>query len=155
MQSQRSWDTKPELALRSELHRLGLRYFVHRRPLPQLRREADVVFPQSKVAVFVNSCFWHGCAEHASWPRVNAEWWREKIEQNRTRDADTDRRLLEAGWLPLRIWEHDDPASAAKLVHEAVLGRRPKGRAPRAARDLEAAGLQIPFVGPARKTRDV
>ena len=55
-------DTAPELALRRVLHRRGLRYRVHRRPLPDLARQADIVFPGAKVAVFVDGCFWHGLA---------------------------------------------------------------------------------------------
>jgi len=120
MQATPRRDTKPELALRSELHRRGLRYFIHRRPLPELRREADVVFPRARVAVFLDSCFWHGCPEHASWPRSNAEWWREKIERNRRRDADTDERLRAAGWEPVRVWEHEDAAAAAERVKRIV-----------------------------------
>jgi DNA mismatch endonuclease, patch repair protein len=125
MQAQRSWDTKPELALRSELHRRGLRYRVHRRPLPELRREADVVFARARVAVFLDSCFWHGCPEHASWPKANARWWREKIERNRQRDRDTDSQLRAAGWLPVRVWEHEDPAEAAARVAAGVSARAP------------------------------
>ena len=64
MRRQRSRDTAPELELRSELHRRGLRYRVHRRPVPTLRRTADVVFGPSRVAVFVDGCFWHGCPVH-------------------------------------------------------------------------------------------
>lgn len=124
MQAQPSWDTKPELALRSALHRLGLRYFVHRRPLPGLRRQADVVFPTAKVAVFLDSCWWHGCPEHVTWPRANAEWWRAKIERNRERDADTNARLAEAGWLPIRVWEHERPAAAADRIQRHVVRRR-------------------------------
>lgn len=123
MLAQPSWDTKPELALRSALHRLGLRYFVHRRPLPGLRREADVVFPGVRVAVFLDSCFWHGCPEHVSWPRANAGWWREKIETTRHRDRETDARLAEAGWTVIRVWEHEDPVLAAERVAQAVHGR--------------------------------
>jgi DNA mismatch endonuclease (patch repair protein) len=123
MQAQRSWDTKPELALRAAVHRLGLRYFVHRRPLRELRREADLIFPKARVAVFLDSCFWHGCPEHASWPKANAEWWREKIERNRGRDRDTDARLRDAGWLPIRVWEHDDPDEAAVRIAQVVRGR--------------------------------
>lgn len=89
MARQRARDTSTELALRRELHRLGLRYRVHRQPLPEVRREADVVFGPSRVAVFVDGCFWHGCPDHATLPRSNAEFWRTKIEGNRTRDADT------------------------------------------------------------------
>lgn len=123
MQAQRSWDTKPELALRRELHRRGLRYFVHRRPLPGLRREADVVFPRAQVAVFLDSCYWHGCPDHASWPKAHADWWRAKIERTRARDRDTDERLREAGWVALRVWEHESPVDAAARV-ATVLAER-------------------------------
>ncbi len=124
MQAQPSRNTKPELALRSALHRLGLRYFVHRRPLVSLRREADVIFPRARVAVFLDSCFWHGCPDHGTWPKANAEWWRAKIERNTQRDADTDARLRDAGWLPIRIWEHERPQAAAERIAEAVRERR-------------------------------
>src|SRR5437764_2324869 len=80
MQLQASRDTAPERKLRSALHRSGLRFRVHVRPLPGVRREADIVFPKARVAVFVDGCFWHGCPDHAPWPKANAAWWREKIE---------------------------------------------------------------------------
>lgn len=114
-------DTAPELALRRELHRRGLRYFVHRRPLPELRRTADIVFPRAKVAVFVDGCFWHGCPEHGRRVhRKNGWYWPEKIEGNRRRDADTDHRLIEAGWTPLRIWEHQGATEGARLTEHAL-----------------------------------
>ncbi len=116
-------DTAPERALRSELHRLGLRFRLHRR-LAGLRREADVVFGPARVAVFVDGCFWHGCPQHATWPKANAEFWRTKIERNRSRDADTDARLAHAGWEVVRIWEHEDPVEAARLIAARVRARR-------------------------------
>ncbi|MDQ5821648.1 MAG: very short patch repair endonuclease [Actinomycetota bacterium] len=121
MQATPRQDTKPELALRRELHRLGLRYYVHRRPLPELRREADIVFPRAKIAVFVDSCFWHGCPEHVTWPAANADWWREKIERTRRRDADTNDRLARVGWDAVRVWEHEDTALAARRIHKQVI----------------------------------
>src|SRR5262249_31998252 len=98
MQSVRQRDTAPELAARSPLHRRGLRFYGDRAPLPSLRRRADIVFPRRRVAVYIDGCFWHGCPEHGTWPKTNAEWWRTKIETNRARDRDTDRQLKEAGW---------------------------------------------------------
>jgi DNA mismatch endonuclease, patch repair protein len=110
-------NTGPELALRRELHRLGLRYFVHRRPLPELRREADSLFPRAKVAVFVDGCFWHGCPEHGRRKhRTNAWYWPEKIERNRERDRDTDQKLQASGWTPIRVWAHEDPSQIAQLM---------------------------------------
>lgn len=114
-------DTAPELALRRELHRLGLRYYVHRRPIPDLRREADIVFPRAKVAVFVDGCFWHGCPEHGQKRfQVNGWYWPEKIVRNQARDRDTDDCLRHADWTPLRIWEHEDPNEAACLVSKLI-----------------------------------
>lgn len=124
MSGQARKDTTPELALRSALHRRGLRFRVHRRPLPGLRREADLVFPQARVAVFVDGCFWHGCPAHASWPKSNAEWWRIKLNGNRARDAETDARLAEGGWLSVRVWEHEPTGEAADRIARAVTRRR-------------------------------
>jgi DNA mismatch endonuclease (patch repair protein) len=125
MSAQRSQDTGPELALRRALHRRGLRYRVHVQPLPELRREADVVFRSAKVAVFVDGCFWHGCPAHGRRQHSTNGWyWPEKIERNRQRDADTDRRLVEAGWTTVRVWEHDDVAAAAERI-EGMTRSRP------------------------------
>ncbi len=117
-------DTAPEMALRSILHRMGMRYRVDKSPLKGIRRRADLVFGPPKVAVFVDGCFWHGCPIHGTWPKKNAEFWRSKIETNKRRDADTDRLLEEAGWSPIRIWEHEDPTAAAERVAAAVRARR-------------------------------
>lgn len=109
-------DTKPEMALRSALHKMGLRYRVDYPPIPGMRQRADIVFTKAKVAVFVDGCFWHGCPIHGTWPKANAEWWRVKIEANMQRDAKTNERLREAGWTVIRIWEHEDPDSASLEV---------------------------------------
>lgn len=124
MSRQRRRDTGVEVALRRLLHAEGLRFRIHRRPLPGIRREADVVFGPARVAVFVDGCFWHGCPEHATWPKNNAEFWRSKIEGNRARDRDTDARLARAGWLAIRVWEHEDPATAAAEICTTVQRRR-------------------------------
>ncbi|ANZ38063.1 very short patch repair endonuclease [Lentzea guizhouensis] len=124
MSKQKSRDTQIEVELRRALFAAGLRYRVHRRPVKGVRREADIVFISAKVAVFVDGCFWHGCPEHATWPKNNAEFWRTKIETNRRRDLDTDEKLADAGWLAVRVWEHESAADAAARVHEVVLSRR-------------------------------
>ena len=112
----RQTGTDAELALRRELYRRGLRYRVDFEVLRKPRRVADIVFPRQRLAVFVDGCFWHGCPEHATWPKQNAAFWRRKIEANRLRDADTNSRLLEAGWTVLRFWEHQAPSQAAEVV---------------------------------------
>lgn len=120
MRGQGQRDTGPELALRSRLHRRGLRFRVAERPVPGLRRTADVVFRTERVAVFVDGCFWHGCPEHARATKSHTKWWADKIAANRDRDADTTDRLTAAGWTVLRVWEHEDPADAAVRVENVV-----------------------------------
>jgi len=123
MSRQRSRDTDPERVLRSLLHRMGLRFRVHRRPVAGVRREADLVFATARVAVFVDGCFWHRCPEHATFPKNNGPWWEAKLAANAARDADTDRRLAEAGWHVVRVWEHEEAAGAAARVAKVVRAR--------------------------------
>ncbi|MBE1465143.1 DNA mismatch endonuclease (patch repair protein) [Kibdelosporangium phytohabitans] len=124
MSKQKSRNTQVEVELRKALFAAGLRYRIHVRPIPGVRREADIVFRSARVAVFVDGCFWHGCPQHATWPKNNAAFWRTKIETNRRRDTDTDARLDEAGWLSVRVWEHEPVRAAAERVREIVQVRR-------------------------------
>lgn len=124
MQSNKRRDTKPELALRKAVHALGLRYRVDAKPLAELRRRADMVFTGTKVAVFLDGCFWHGCPEHHTVAKANAAFWADKVSGNRQRDRDTDARLTAAGWTVVRVWEHEDPAEAAQRVAGVVRARR-------------------------------
>jgi DNA mismatch endonuclease (patch repair protein) len=124
MLANRRRDTGPELALRRALHASGLRYRVDSRPIAGLPRRADIVFGPSRVAVFVHGCFWHGCEEHYVSPRANAPFWAAKVEGNRRRDAETEGLLRAAGWLPVVVWEHEDPDRAAKRVSNIVARRK-------------------------------
>jgi DNA mismatch endonuclease (patch repair protein) len=125
MAETRQRDTPAELALRSRLHRLGLRYRLNVR-LKGLasRARPDVVFPSEKVVVYVDGCFWHSCPEHATVPKSNAEWWIDKLKANRRRDSRHTAELKACGWEVLRFWEHEDPAVAALIVQQTVLSRR-------------------------------
>lgn len=120
--------TGPELALRRELHRRGLRYRVQQRIEGLPRRKVDIVFSRARLIVLVDGCFWHGCEQHRSTPRTNTDWWAWKIQRTQERDADTNRRLAKLGWSVLRVWEHELPVGAADRVQEqlcALLGVRP------------------------------
>lgn len=128
MRGNRSRDTRPEMALRSALHALGYRFRVDAAPLPDLRRRADVVFGRKRVAVFVDGCYWHGCPEHFRPPATNHEYWNGKIARNRARDADTDERLRQAGWSPVRVWEHETLEAAVERVVEVLRDAGPAGR---------------------------
>jgi DNA mismatch endonuclease (patch repair protein) len=123
MKRQGRRDTKPELALRSALHRRGLRYRVDVAVLPGLRRRADIVFSKARVCCFVDGCFWHSCPRHSTAPKANAEWWSAKFEANRLRDRDTDQRLAAAGWRVIRVWEHEPTSTAASRVEQVVRRR--------------------------------
>ncbi len=113
-------DTTPELALRRLLHARGMRYRVNL-PVPGLlRRTIDVAFTRSKIAVFVDGCYWHGCPDHGRLPNSNREWWTEKLSRNRTRDLQTAQHLKGLGWEVMRFWEHQDPKELADMVDRAV-----------------------------------
>jgi DNA mismatch endonuclease (patch repair protein) len=123
MQLQRERDTAPELALRRELHRSGLRYRLDQLIVPGTRRRVDIVFAKARVAVFVDGCFWHGCPTHGRRTHeINGWYWPRKIAGNRQRDADTDARLRAAGWTVVRVWEHEEPVRAADLIFQQVRG---------------------------------
>jgi DNA mismatch endonuclease (patch repair protein) len=125
MTSQKRRDTAPELALRRALHAAGLRFRVDLAPVPGLRRRADIVFGPARVAVYVDGCFWHSCPQHGTAPRANADWWSQKLQKNRERDGDTDRRLMAENWLPIRVWEHEETTLASQRIQEKVRSRRP------------------------------
>ena len=124
----RARDTKPELLLRRELHKLGLRYRIDVR---ELAGRPDVVFPPARIAVFCDGDFWHG----RDWPRLreqlasraNAGYWTSKIEYNRRRDEEVSGRLRAECWTVLRFWESEirrDPAGCAVRVKSLVDSRR-------------------------------
>lgn len=121
MKAQRRRDTAPELALRRELWRRGLRYRVDHKVVGT-RRRVDVVFTRARVAVFIDGCFWHRCPIHSTLPKANAAWWLAKLDANVERDRRTDRDLEMAGWVVVRVWEHEDPVVAADRI-ESVVGR--------------------------------
>lgn len=122
MQGNKKRDTQPELAVRRAVHSRGLRYRVAAKPLQARRWTADLVFRRAKVAVFVDGCYWHGCPAHYTPPRTNSGYWGPKIAGNQQRDSEVNSELTGAGWRVVRIWEHEDPETAADKVEVAVRG---------------------------------
>ncbi|MFE7568104.1 very short patch repair endonuclease [Streptomyces sp. NPDC057539] len=131
MQAIRSRDTAPERLIRRLVHAQGLRYRVAARPLPDLRRTADMVFRPAKVAVFIDGCYWHGCPDHYVPPKTNSGYWSDKVARNMARDRDTDQRLTDAGWTVLRFWEHESPDTCALQITREVRNLRNFDRRPR------------------------
>lgn len=124
MKAAKPRDTAPEKALRSSLHKLGLRFRIDVKPIKELNRRADIVIRTVKVAVFVDGCFWHGCPIHGTQAKANAEFWSMKIKQNQERDKDTVNQLEAAGWKVIRVWEHEDKDEIAKEIYEIVERRK-------------------------------
>lgn len=100
----RSKDTKPELKVRSVLHKLGYRFRLHKKDLPG---RPDIVLPKYKTVIFVHGCFWHrheGC-RFAYNPKSRMDFWRKKFEENQRRDKKNSAQLKELGWKVAVIWE--------------------------------------------------
>lgn len=110
-------DTKPEVALRSLLHRRGLRF---RKDLPIRLPERivrpDIVFTRQRLAIFVDGCFWHCCPIHGTSPKANTGYWTPKLQRNVDRDRAVNKQLEAAGWTVLRIWEHEPLEEVADRV---------------------------------------
>ena len=122
MSAIRRTNTKPELALRSALHRQGYRFRKdYRLDLAGARVRPDIAFTARRVAVFVDGCFWHVCPEHGRDPAVNEWYWAPKLRRNIERDRAADAALAAAGWQVIRVWEHE-PLDAAIAAVAAALG---------------------------------
>jgi DNA mismatch endonuclease, patch repair protein len=121
MRAIRRTNTKPEIALRSALHRLGYRFRKDFRiDLPETRVRPDIVFTAHKVAVFVDGCFWHCCPEHGQKPATNEWYWSPKLLRNVERDQFVTAALTAAGWSVVRIWEHEPLDDAVSLVRASL-----------------------------------
>lgn len=117
-------DTKPELAIRRELHRRGFRFRLDARVSKSIRSKPDIVFNGAKVAVFVDGCFWHRCPDYGTLPKNNHQWWAEKLCASTERDTRTTATLKAEGWKVIRIWEHEPVNEAVERVAAAVTARR-------------------------------
>ena len=121
----RGRDTKPELALRSMLHRLGYRFTVNCPLNRSLPGKPDLVLPKCRTVIFVHGCFWHG-HEHCPafrMPGSRTEWWTAKISGNRARDLRNENALLALGWHVVTIWEC---ALKRPKDHAWLIARLPK-----------------------------
>lgn len=116
----RSKNTKPEVFVRSVLHRMGYRFRIHRKDLPG---NPDVVLPKHRTLIFVHGCFWHqhpGCRK-ATIPRNNREYWERKLRRNVERDAKARRALAEQGWKVLILWECEIPREEGEFLSQLAV----------------------------------
>lgn len=115
MRAIRSKDSKMELALRQALDKLKIKY---RKNVSGLPGKPDIVFDRKRVALFLDSCFWHGCGKHCRLPSSNKKYWASKIRNNKTRDRLVSKKYGSMGWKVLRFWEHDLSRSPEKILNK-------------------------------------
>ncbi|MFF0341889.1 very short patch repair endonuclease [Kribbella sp. NPDC004875] len=121
MQAIRRTDTKPEVQLRSALHRRGYRFRKDLNVHTTTRRvRPDIVFTARKIAVFVDGCFWHCCPQHGRQPAVNTGYWSPKLQRNVERDRLADAALHQDGWHVVRVWAHEEIEDAVGKVASAL-----------------------------------
>ena len=104
MQSIRSSNTVPERKVMQKLKHCGIYFAKHVKSIPG---KPDIVFRRKKIAVFIDSDFWHGHKTRFTMPKSNLAYWRPKIERNKLRDREVNRKLRKMGWVIIRIWEYD------------------------------------------------
>jgi DNA mismatch endonuclease, patch repair protein len=124
-------NTALEIAFRSQLWRAGLRFRVQNK----LPGKPDIVFPALRLAVFLDSCFWHGCRWHCRMLKSNLDYWRKKIARNIRRDKIVNAECKKLGWGVVRLWEHTitrDPLACVLRIGNKSNGRmvrqRPHGK---------------------------
>jgi len=100
----RGKNTKPELVLRKTLWSIGFRYRIND---PSVTGKPDLSSKKMMISIFVDGCFWHGCPNHGTIPMTHRKYWHRKILKNKARDLFVDRILERAGWIVIRIWEHE------------------------------------------------
>ncbi len=128
MRRVRGRGTSCEVLLRRALHRRGLRYSLRKR----LPGTPDIVLVSARVAVFVDGCFWHGCARHCRLPATNRAYWKQKVARNMARDKRVGAECRALGWRVVRLWEHAvraDPEGCAERVERAARGRAGRSKA--------------------------
>ena len=110
-----SKNTKPEIAVRKGLYKLGLGFRIH----SKLPGKPDIIFPSRKVAIFINGCFWHGHGcEFDHKPKTNVKFWLEKIKTNKIRDKKALKDLKSLGWKTLTVWECEIEKNLEKSVNK-------------------------------------
>ena len=112
-------DTKPEELVRKHLFSKGFRYRKNVRKLPGT---PDLVLPKYRTVIFVNGCFWHGHegCKYFVWPKSNAEFWRQKIETNISRDQRKEAQLRDMGWNVMIVWECELRPSKRQITLERL-----------------------------------
>lgn len=113
----RGKDTKIEIVTRKALWRKGFRY---RKNSTQFFGKPDIVFKKYKTVIFLDSCFWHGCKIHGTWPKTRKLFWQNKLGKNKQRDQEVNRYYKKINWNVLRVWEHSIEKNFDKTLNKMV-----------------------------------
>ena len=121
MRAIKSKDSVLEKKFRQTFTKAGYKY---KRNVAKITGKPDIVFPKQRLAIFLDSCFWHGCKKHCRLPSSNRKYWLNKIENNRKRDARITRYLRRIGWRVIRLWEHQlktNPSENIETIRRMLL----------------------------------
>ena len=111
----KSGGTEMERVWRKELSKRGYKFAIN---VSRLAGKPDIVFRKNKLAIFLDSCFWHGCKNHCRMPDANRAYWKAKIENNKKRDKKVKKIYKKMGWVILRFWEHQIKKNPGKVIEE-------------------------------------
>lgn len=117
MKAVKSKNTKLETLVTKELWQRGVRF---RKNVKDILGKPDIAIKKYKLAIFIDSCFWHGCEKHCRMPKSNIEFWENKINRNRDRDKNITETLSKEGWKVLRFWEHDIKNNPSLCIDEII-----------------------------------
>ncbi|RMG34064.1 MAG: very short patch repair endonuclease [Methanobacteriota archaeon] len=117
----RGKNTKPELQVRKLLWNSGYRYRIHY-PIQGMTKviRPDIAFPNKKIAIFIDGCFWHACPKCYREPKSNVDFWKKKISRNKERDREDTENLEQLEWTIIRIWEHEIKESLDDVVMKII-----------------------------------
>lgn len=117
MSKVRSKDSKIEVDFRKAIWKAGFRY---RKNPTKYFGKPDIVLPKHRTAIFIDSCFWHGCKRHCRLPSARKKYWITKIERNKERDKEVNRHYRKIGWKVVRVWEHKILNDTQKAVEKIL-----------------------------------
>lgn len=119
MRAVKNKDSKIEVALGKALWHAGFRY---RKNVSNYFGKPDIVLKKYNTAIFIDSCFWHGCKKHCRMPLSRREYWTKKIQRNKQRDSEVNRRYRAMGWNVVRVWEHElSRNNFEKLIERVII----------------------------------
>ena len=117
MKANKRANTKPEVLIRTHLHRAGYRFRKDFNiKINGKNYRPDIAFTKQKVAIFIDGCFWHLCPIHGHIPKTNIHYWEPKLKKNSERDKNSNKVLRKAGWKVVRVWEHVSIKEAANSI---------------------------------------